>query len=292
MGYLGDLLIKALGGAQIRPPKRFKCWGDLPQCAAVYYLLGRYKLCLGQREVLLAKPSEQCAEVKPALAPPGEPKIYIDLGLWGIHTEAEKNELVEQIAASIAAVRRQLFDSNLAVARTPREFLEEFGRMMRGMKHAVIMTGDPPPADAVMLDPEGPCALDEELVRSRRAFAVGGVVDKERAYKGASALLAESAGIMRRCRIELKGSIVGVPDRINKVIEILLAVRFAGLALEDAIIAAQAKRDKVYRLMRELMRLAEGGAVPVDEAEELARWLKADEKILRLAAEKAHVRLV
>ncbi|CCC81030.1 tRNA (guanine-N1)-methyltransferase [Thermoproteus tenax] len=294
MGYLGEVLaaqLRAAGVERIRLPRRFKCSWDPAQCAAVELLLGRRRLCRRGNEAFLAKGVCE-EEIRVALTPPPVPKIYIDLGLWDVHTDREKNELVEQIAASIHVVRSQLWDGNLALARTPSEFLERFGRAMRGMRHAVAISPDPPPAGAVFLDPEGPCRADEGLLRGWDSFVVGGVVDKERVYKGASRRLAESAGIPpeRRCRIELRGSTVGVPDRINKIIEILLSVRFRGLSLEDAILEAQAKRDKVYRLMRELQRL--GPRVPRERALEIAAWLKAGEDVLELAARKARVELV
>lgn len=283
---LGAQLVEALGAPPCRTPR--KCRGWEAQCAAVYYLLGKAKLCRADCGIAALPKSAACGEeLRPAITPPEEPRIYIDLGLWDIHTEAEKNELVEQVVASIAVVRRYLFDSNLILARTPAEFLDKFNKMAKGMKHAVAMSREPPPPTAVVLDPEGPQSLTEDVVRAEPVFVVGGVVDKERIYKGATSRLAASIGASKRYRIELRGSVVGVPDRINKVIEILLAVRF-GAPLEEAIIAAQAKRDKLYRLMAELQRMARSGRAPRAAAEAAARWLRA-EGLLELAAKKAHV---
>nr|KJR74467.1 MAG: tRNA (guanine-N1)-methyltransferase [Thermoproteus sp. AZ2] len=285
---LGARLIEALGGPPCRTPR--KCRGWETQCAAVYYLLGKAKLCKADCGIAALPKSAMCGEeVRPDIPLPEEPKIYIDLGLWDIHTEAEKNELVEQVVASIAVVRRHLFDSNLVLARTPAEFLEKFNKMAKGMRHAAAISREPPPPTAVVLDPEGPLSLTEDVVRAEPAFIVGGVVDKERIYKGATSRLAASIGASKRYRIELRGSTVGVPDRINKVIEILLAVRF-GASLEEAIIAAQAKRDKLYRLIAELQRMAKGGKAPRAPAEAVARWLRA-EGLLEMAAKKAHIAL-
>ncbi len=284
--------LKRIGVSELVYPRRFRCRHEPEQCAAVGLLLGRYRLCRFPDGAALVRSNTPCPEpLELRLEPPAEPRIYIDLGLWDLHTDAEKNELVEQIAASIAAMRGQLWDGNLVLARAPREFFERFGRAMRGMRHAVRISEGPPPSAAVYLDPEGPCLADEELLRSAPDIVVGGVVDKERVYKGATARLAASAGVPdgRRCRIELRGSTVGVPDRINKIIEIVLSVRFAGLPLEEAIIRAQARRDKVYRLMRELQR--EGPCVDPARAEALAQWLRADWKTLELAAAKAHVKV-
>ncbi|MCC6019954.1 MAG: hypothetical protein LM577_01090 [Thermoproteaceae archaeon] len=69
----------------------------------------------------------------------------------------------------------------------------------------------------------------------------------------------------------------------------MLAVKFAGLSLEEAAVAAQAKRDKVHRLMRELQRA--GYCVDPAPADRLARWLEADRRAVELAAAKAHVEI-
>ncbi|MFP3168281.1 MAG: tRNA (guanine-N1)-methyltransferase [Thermoproteus sp.] len=295
VGVLGDMLrreLERMGVQRLAYPRRFKCRHQPEQCAAVGLLLGRYKLCRFPDGVALVGSGMPCPEpVHVELKPPEFPKIYIDLGLWGIHTDSEKNELVEQIAAAIASVRRELWDGNLVLTRAPAEFLERFGRAMRGMRHAVAIAGGPPPRDGLVLDPEGPCVADEALLRGADEIVVGGVVDKERIYKGATARIAAEIGVPdgRRCRIELRGSTVGVPDRLNKIIEIVLAVRFAGLSLEEAVIAAQARRDKVYRLMREFQRA--GRCVDPALADELARWLKADRRAVELAAAKAHVEI-
>lgn len=88
-----------------------------------------------------------------------------------------------------------------------------------------------------MLDPEGDCVLSEELVRVMDMFIVGGIVDKERRVKGETARLYRLLRLnVPRCRIELRGSIIGVPDRINKVIEIILMTLFETGSIEEAII--------------------------------------------------------
>ncbi|MGC8974221.1 MAG: tRNA (guanine-N1)-methyltransferase [Thermoproteus sp.] len=295
VGYLGSLLLRELermGLGRPAVPRRLRCRYEPEQCAAVRILLGGYRLCRFPDGVALVREGRPCPEpVEVRLEPPETPRIYIDLGLWDIHTDSEKNELVEQVVASIAAVRRQLWDGNLYLSRAPPEFLERFRRAARGMRHAVRFQEGPPPPTSLVLDPEGPCVADEEVLRSASDIVLGGIVDKERVYKGATARLAASIGVSdrRRCRIELRGSTVGVPDRINKIVEIVLSVRFAGTSLEDAIISAQAKRDKVYRLMREFQKA--GRCVDPALADELARWLKADRKAVELAAAKAHVKI-
>jgi Uncharacterized conserved protein len=55
-----------------------------------------------------------------------------------------------------------------------------------------------------------------------------------------------------RVRITLRGVLTGVPERINKVVSILLMIRFSGYGINDAIIVNQSKADKLVRLNREL----------------------------------------
>ncbi|MEZ0247665.1 MAG: tRNA (adenine(9)-N1)-methyltransferase Trm10 [Thermoproteus sp.] len=303
--------LRGLGVECLCVPRRFKCRGLLPQCVAVGILVGRYSICearcggpslgvWGGVELLSGAGGTSCRWAlarsceKPMridFSPPEAPRIVVDLSLWGEHTEGEKHELVEQIVAALGAVRNFLWDGNLWITNAPDQFALLLERHARGMVHKMKIVGGTPPFESpVVLDPEGPCLFTEETAFAHNDFIIGGIVDKEHVVKSGTRRIAERIGVDKRCRIELRGSVVGVPDRINKIVEIILAVRFAGASLEEAIINAQAKRDKVYRLMRELQRL--GPRVEMERARALAAWLKADEEALRTAAAKAHVELI
>lgn len=237
--------------------------------------------------------ARNCAEAyTPAFTPPEYPRLIIDLWQWGEHREGEKHELVEQILASLNVVRSFLWDGNLWLTHTPGEFLELLSRHARGLRHRVNVAWELPPLRSpVVLDPEGPCVLTEEEVFQRSEFIVGGIVDKERVAKGATGRLARALGVERRCRIELRGSTVGVPDRINKVVEILVRT-LAGEPLEVAILKTQAKRDRVYRLMWEIQRRARrrGGVLAISrESLAEANWLGAPEEEVALAVRKTGV---
>lgn len=302
-----------LQGETVCIPRRLRCRGELPQCITVGLLLEKWKLCrveaagrevgrwggvvvaaLGGGEVacrwVLAR---SCAEAyMPVFSPPEYPRIVIDLWQWGEHTEGERHELVEQILAALNVVRTLLWDRNLWLTHVPREFLEYLSRHARGLRHKMNITWEPPPfRSPVVLDPEGPCVLTKEEVFQRSELVVGGIVDKERVAKGATERLAWALGVERRCRIELRGSTVGVPDRVNKVVEILVRI-LAGEPLEAAILKTQAKRDRVYRLMWEIQRRAKrrGGVLTisrVDLAE--ANWLGASGEEVALAVRKTGV---
>ncbi|ADN50120.1 tRNA (adenine(9)-N1)-methyltransferase Trm10 [Vulcanisaeta distributa] len=326
---LGNQLLSALRDLNIHRlciPRRLRCNYYLPQCIAVNLLLGRYVLCLGgfgdriisrfdNLEVImsssmgsipcdayLAKPNNCLVSLVPFIDVPKKPRFIIDLSLWSSHTRSEKNELIEQVLASIGTIRRYLWDSNLELTSVTEEFLEGFNKFARGFKYGVIIKRDGPIIDdgAVMLDPEGDCVLNEELIRNTHTFIIGGIVDKERRVKGETARLYGLLGLnVPRCRIELRGSIIGVPDRINKVIEIILMTLFETGNIEEAIIKAMSKRDRVNRLFYELQRAAyrlrgEGSTTLVVPKSMIGRinWVNASNKELELVLRKSRVSVI
>ncbi|MGB9704206.1 MAG: tRNA (adenine(9)-N1)-methyltransferase Trm10 [Pyrobaculum sp.] len=297
-------------------PRHFKCWGDLPQCVAVWVLVGRYAVCRGASAgrrlgewggvtLLGGRGGEPCSHVlargcgevvEVPYAPPDRPRVVVDLSLWAEHTEGEKNELVEQILATLKAVRAVLWDGNLWLTNTPGEFLQLLSRHAPGLVHKMrIFAGTPSFEKPIVLDPEGDCLFIEEVARSHVEFIIGGIVDKERSAKGATARLAGRIGVEKRCRIELRGSRVGVPDRINKIAEIVLRT-LSGSPLEAAVLAAQAKRDRVYRLMWELQRrivkTPDGGLAVTRQALEEANWLGAPWEEVELAVKKLNLKIL
>ncbi len=316
---LGNYLTSALREAGIDClclPRHFKCRGDIAQCAAVWTLVGRYKICPGECSGVpvaeidgvvflrrgggrtcgweLGRRCENQVEVQ--FKPPARPIIVVDLSLWEEHTRGEKHELVEQILATLGAVRRFLWDGNLWITNAPGEFIELLNLHARGLVHKMgVFDKMPQLENPVVLDPEGPCLFTEEVARGYSEFIIGGIVDKERTAKSATARLAELIGVSKRCRIELRGSRVGVPDRINKIAEIVLRT-WAGEPLEKAILATQAKRDRVYRLMWEIQKRAgrsQGGYLTLSrKALEEANWLGAPWEEVELALRKLRVKIL
>ncbi len=297
-------------------PPHFKCKWELPQCVVLWVLLGRYQICRGEGRggvagvwggvaALAGWGEERCGWVmarrcEEALRfdfqPPEKPRVVVDLSLWHEHTPGEKHELVEQILAALNVVRGVLWDGVLWVTNAPAEFLQLLDLHARGLVHGMkIVGGLPPLSSPVVLDPEGDCLFTEEVAYSHDEFIVGGIVDKERTAKSGTKRLAQLIGVERRCRIELRGSRVGVPDRINKIVEIVLST-LSGVPLEEAILAAQAKRDRVYRLMWEIQKRAvrgpDGGLWITPEALAEANWLRAPPEEVELALRKAHAVLI
>jgi tRNA (adenine9-N1/guanine9-N1)-methyltransferase len=324
---LGRLLLEELRKLGIRRLciGKLRCRDYLPQCIAVSILLGRYVMCGGGygRNTLFKDNDLEIMSLGMAIstliglghlagfasiasqgAPsfPNKPRFIIDLALWRDHTKTEKNELVEQVLASIITIRKYLWDGNLELSDVPDEFLEYLGKFARGFVNAVIINRGPPRIEnpAVMLDPEGDCVLNEELIRGFSTFVIGGIVDKERRVKGETKRLYDVLSLnIPRCRIELRGSVVGVPDRINKIIEIILRVLFEGRNIEEAIIMSMSKRDRINRLFYEFQKAAY--RVRINNTTVLAlsksiiekvNWLNATPKEVEIALRKSHVVLM
>ncbi len=233
------------------------------------------------------------------------PIFIIDLKFWDEHTRGEKNELVEQIVMSLRVIRSFLHDRCLVVTSVNDEFLELFQRAVRGMRHRMMFVRD----DAgrfirgnlktmniipAVLDPESPLKLSVADVDSYNTFVIGGIVDKERVDKLGTYRLYMTLRLnelnVPRYSIRIDDSVIGVPDRINKIIEIVLLAKYVYRDLERAIVRAQAVRDKVMRIMYEIMRRSikmrtqDGKMVYVIRRvllDELARRYEADESVLK-----------
>ncbi|MGC8542826.1 MAG: tRNA (adenine(9)-N1)-methyltransferase Trm10 [Vulcanisaeta sp.] len=322
-----QLLVKLrdMGIHRLCLPRALRCRDYLPQCVAVALLLGKYVLCSGgsggrtilsDGNVELAfstKEGNTCDAqlVKPNLCEKplsislpllDKPRFIIDLALWDSHTRSEKNELIEQVLASIVIIRKYLWDGNLELTSVPSEFLEYLGRFAKGFINKVVIKREGPVVgnDAVMLDPQGDCILDNSVINRYSTFIIGGIVDKERRVKGETTRLYETLGLrVPRCRIELRGSIVGVPDRINKIIEIILRTLFETGDLERSIIMAMSKKDRVNRLFYEINKASYRIKIENNVVLALTRsmiprinWVNASDDEIELAIRKSHVVII
>jgi len=196
--------------------------------------------------------------------------FIIDVSFWHEHTEIEKKELIEQIILTIKTVRKYLHDSCLAITSCSREFLQYFENATRGMRHSVIITeldlrnflkkvlklrGN-----IAMLDPEGEFVLNDVDVLSYNVYIMGGIIDKERVDKFGTYRLYNMYRLWElnipRFRIALDGSVIGVPDRLNKIAEIIIEAKLFKTPIINAIIKQQSKRDRIYRWMYEIQKHA------------------------------------
>jgi len=250
-------------------------------------------------------PARRCRErlfgwedLRSLLPDPPFPTFMVDLSLRFIHLEDELKSLKIQLGVSLSVVREWLWDPHLAVTSatpTTREWLYDVAgdskmRIYQDRPGKVLWTMG---ADkVVILRPDAGEPLTEEDVREAHAFLIGGVVDRI-PRPGVSRILDSLVpwGVPRR--MELRGSLIGVPERINRIIEILLRVRYGGLSVEEAIIQSMTSKDVMARLHVEIARATKGGRLPAgdDLYEALASWLPVDCRLFRMAALKVGARV-
>ena len=196
---------------------------------------------------------------------PKYPLIVIDMGLFDELEEEEKKKTLLQVKVALGVIRKWLWDGNLALIHSP---LLSIG------KTRMISAIDSD--NCIVLDPYGDLVANEDIISSADIFIIGGIVDKGRRLKYATTKLAEKYKYpCKRVKIALRDSIVGVPDEINKVVNIILKVKFGG-KLEDTIIENQSKSDKISRILRDVSIYGK------EILEEEMRWLKVDEKTYKL----------
>ncbi|MEG9194377.1 MAG: tRNA (guanine-N1)-methyltransferase [Candidatus Methanoglobus sp.] len=177
------------------------------------------------------------------------PIIAVDCRFYDLHSDKEKRKVHLQVTKTLGTVREFMWDEKLVVAAKDFgvgiycERLEEFllGRNID---------------EVVLLDPSG-----DEVFKGEKAecYVIGGIVDKGE-NRNLTKLIGdelEKAGIKcRRQRIELRGDIIGVPDRINHIAEIVLRVVLDGSDAETAIRAVQPVVVAKWRLRKELPKRA------------------------------------
>ena len=216
-----------------------------------------------------------------------KPIIAIDLRFAKLHLEAELRRLKLQVAMSLSVVREYLWDRNLALLAKPKglelyvsdkvlEFKDEEEMIEREGLDVVIL-----------MDPNAEEELREEEVYKADAFVFGGIVDRVIPRKGLTSKIPCPSCLRRK--VTLRGSIVGVPFLIHKLIEILMKVRYDGKSLEEAIISSMSVRDKRWRAaweIKEAFKRGEG-----EEAlERVKRWLGLRDVDLNIAIRMSGVK--
>ena len=246
---------------------------------AVQVLLGRLKVCKGSRRGLALVIIDdlpilsdsgtddadcfidhKCREsITCNVTMPEYPQFVIDVSLWRRHTKGELRSLIIQLMQSLRELRRYLWDGNLTVTGIDYDFMNILHKFTGNINTTARFLRNIPPSylkPAVMLDPYGDVELTEDIIRSINVFIIGGISDSEVIRKGETFELYKSLGLhefnIPRVKLTLRGVLTGVPERINKLISIILMVKYSNYTLEDAVIANQSKADKINRLNREL----------------------------------------
>ncbi len=194
---------------------------------------------------------------------PRFPMFIIDLSLWNRHFEEERRRLLVQLSCSINSIRKYLWDYNLSINNAPNNFMLPF---LNKVRFNTI-----PEGNTIILNPYGEVEATEELIRNTQTFIIGGIIDRS-GWRFATYEMAKIAKYdFPHVKITLRGSTVGVPDRINKIIEIVLRV-YNGEKLENAILDLQTNADKFNRLLVEKQK---------GNLKTAIEWLKPSEKVLR-----------
>lgn len=238
-------------------------------------------------------------ELLELLPDPPFPLFVIDVSLKYIHTEEELDKLRLQIAVSLSKIREFLWDRHLAITSVDNETTKWLGNYL-GRNKAIITDSKPNEilwslgADTVIiLRPDAPESLTPEDVMRADAFLIGGLVDLM-PRRGLSRILDNIVpwGVPRK--IILKESIIGVPDRINRIIEILLKARYFFKGnIERAVISSMSRKDVINRVFIEIIRnsypCGKRRCISKDFYRNLRKWLPLSEEDFKVAASKAKV---
>ncbi len=233
---------------------------DSLQSVARNVIMGKANVCRGIKGEIVLKLRENCE--KPVYVGKCEnpvlsretllervkdfPYVVIDCSFYDLHTEKEKKKLKLQIQQSLGVVRRFMWDERLVV--THRDF--GVGVFYPSTEDFVKDMGF---EEVILLDPNG-----EEVFKGQRSmcYVIGGIVDKVGNKRGWTSKIGERLrrnGVnVRSVRIELRGDVIGVPDRLNTIVEILLRVVLDGEDVESAIRAVQPPLVAKWRLRKEL----------------------------------------
>ena len=217
---------------------------------------------------------------------PRIPLFIIDLGLWELHDETERNELFKQLLVVIDAIREHFTDLNLVLVATPRELKMRIDSILPG--HEITILSDYEiysrlnSRHAIVLDPYAERYLDEKTIRETHTYILGGIIDETypRPYATKTLVELHVLDAFPRYSLRLWGSTVGVPNRINKIIEIITSVRY-GKPLEQAIIESMSTEDKIARILHEIhKRFGKERRITMQEVFNIMKLFNLSERFL------------
>jgi len=185
------------------------------------------------------------------------PKIVVDVRYYHLHKLHEKISLIEQLRILTNLLREYLTEKHAIITSVTEDFQRDFMKGsydFRGELHEETFNNILPRDETVVLDPYGEEELTVETVFKYKYFVIGGIVDRGNRFDGYTRKM---AGNFKTIRITLEGDIKGVPDRINRIAEILVYL-YCGVArsVRDAIKLAQAPIIARKRLPTEIKKRA------------------------------------
>jgi len=191
---------------------------------------------------------------------PRAPLFIVDLSLWELHHEKEKHSLVKQLVLMIHEIRKWLTDLNIVFVSTPINVVQELQNITSN-KSMYFVTDEfyklLPQENTVVLDPYSLEELTEQDIKIYNYFIIGGVVDKlfPRPYATYTIYKLHRLNFVRKS-IKLYGSNTGVPNELNKIVNIIISVKLLNTNLNEAIKMNMSVDDKIVRINRDLMKIA------------------------------------
>lgn len=223
-------------------------------------------------------------KIKDELSKYEHPYFIVDLMYWNKHTPKEKRKLALQLNQSYGLIRDYLWGERLVLTYLNKEaestihFPLQRITSFKGPTHKFLTERGI--KEATLLDPWAEEDIKPEDFTSK-VFIIGGIVDKTGDKKGTTPRIGEKLqenGIkVKRRRISLRGDTVGVPDRINLILEIILKMIFEDKKMEEAVLEVQPYRDARWRLRKELpkhrIKLDKIALIEKEVFHEYSRWL-------------------
>lgn len=194
------------------------------------------------------------------------PYILVDCEFYDMHSNKEKSRLKVQLKATLGVVRDYMWDGRMVIVG--RRFDEVPCLYYSSIKEFV---DDRCVERIILLDPSA-----DKVFHGEKAdcYVIGGIVDKSGDKKGLTSKIGEKMreeGVeFESMRIELRGDVVGVPDRLNSITELVLMNVLEGYDLETAIKRTQSKITAKWRLRKEIHKIA----VRVDRGNKVFRIVK------------------
>lgn len=190
-----------------------------------------------------------------------EKKFLVDTSLYHLHSNKGKKSLIIQLQHSLSIIRDFLFDTNfIIVGNLNIDFLgNNMVYLFKNLEEFPLEK-----YKAIILDSEGEIVLNESLIKKYDLFLIGGIVDIGLEWHGATKYLFKDLNLSR-AKIELEGSTIGVPDRINLLIKILLETSYLNIPLKEAIVKNQGKRDIIRRLWYEIKKYSKNKSIKEED---------------------------
>ncbi|MCE4615225.1 MAG: hypothetical protein F7B60_06835 [Desulfurococcales archaeon] len=214
-----------------------------------------------------------------------QPLFVFDMSLLNFFgTKNELGEAVLVIAHALQITRRFLYDRNLAVTSINEALTEELKRVV--FDHDMIVS-DKTSADllwtseiedSVLISPLARKPLAKEDLENTQGIVIPLVFYWDRRMEKYVNNLVPWAKVRH---LELHGSVVGVPHRPTRILEIILDVLYNNMDLDIAIIHNMNRKNLFHRVKFEISKMIAEGVDSLDELLTRVSWLVSDNNLVK-----------